>query len=109
MQTNEFWGVLQLMGHVRIAGKISEEERFGAKIGRIDIPREDGTFSTEYFGAGSIYRVQATTEEIARKIAAQSYDKPIHSYEMPKMHAALPEPSEDDSGEALVLDDEVVF
>lgn len=32
------WGIVELMGHVRLAGRVSEVERFGAKLGRIDIP-----------------------------------------------------------------------
>lgn len=27
------WAIVELMGHVRIAGRITEEERFGAKLG----------------------------------------------------------------------------
>jgi hypothetical protein len=32
------WAILELMGHVRMAGRVTEEERFGAKMGRIDVP-----------------------------------------------------------------------
>lgn len=31
------WAIVELMGHVRLAGYVTEEERFGAKLGRIDI------------------------------------------------------------------------
>ena len=33
------WAIVELMGHLRLAGLLSEEEHFGAKMGRIDIPR----------------------------------------------------------------------
>lgn len=33
------WAVVELMGHVRMAGRVTEEERFGAKVGRVDVPR----------------------------------------------------------------------
>jgi hypothetical protein len=33
--------ILELMGHVRMAGRVTEEERFGSKIGRIDVPKTD--------------------------------------------------------------------
>ncbi len=36
----ESWAVVELMGHVRMAGRVTEEERFGSKMGRIDIPNE---------------------------------------------------------------------
>ena len=33
----ETWAIVELMGHVRVAGFVTEEERFGVKLGRIDI------------------------------------------------------------------------
>ena len=62
------WCIVELMGHVRVAGMVSEEQRFGSTVGRIDIPQGD-TWVTQYFGGTSIYRVTPTTEEIARQIA----------------------------------------
>ncbi len=35
---SEQWAIVELMGHVKIAGRISEEEKFGGKLGRIDVP-----------------------------------------------------------------------
>lgn len=35
------WAILELMGHVKLAGFVTEEELFGGKIGRIDIPGAD--------------------------------------------------------------------
>lgn len=32
------WAIVELMGHVRIAGRLTEEEKFGSKMGRLDIP-----------------------------------------------------------------------
>ena len=37
-KTLEVWAIVELMGHVRIAGKLTEEERFGSKMGRLEIP-----------------------------------------------------------------------
>lgn len=85
----ESWAILELMGHVRLAGRVSEEERFGAKMGRIDIPRPDGTFVTQYFGGSSIYRMTPTTEEVARRVAQTCEPRPVHPWELPK---ALPDP-----------------
>jgi len=65
--TFEQWAILELMGHVKLAGLVTEEEHFGAKLGRIDIPNGDG-FTTQYFTGGSIYRLTPTTEEIARAV-----------------------------------------
>lgn len=40
VRMNEQWAILELMGHVRLSGRVSEEERFGCKLGRIDVPVE---------------------------------------------------------------------
>jgi hypothetical protein len=62
MSTEAFdsWVVLELMGHVRMAGRVTEEELFGAKIGRIDVPKAqsscpdcNGTGSVLPFESGS--------------------------------------------------------
>ena len=80
----EAWCIVELMGHVRMAGRVTEEERFGAKLGRVDVPREDGTFSTHYFGGGSVYRLTPTTEAVARSVAGNSQPAPVHSWELPR-------------------------
>lgn len=81
------WAILELMGHVRLAGRVTEEEMFGAKIGRIEIPHGED-FITQYFGGGSIYRLTPTTEEIARRVASHNTPEPVHPWEM----KALPAP-----------------
>lgn len=88
--TFEQWAILELMGHVRLAGKITEEEHFGSKLGRIDVPNDDGGFTTQFFGGNSIYRLTPTTEEIARSVAKSSQPAPVHSWELPR----LPSPKE---------------
>lgn len=106
----EVWAVLELMGHVKLAGKVTEEERFGSKMGRIDIPgivpcglldseshkiapdacpqcAGTGTverFSTQYFSGSSIYRLTPVTEEVARAVAANHKPQPISPWELPR-------------------------
>lgn len=89
--SNEFkeWCIVELLGHVRIAGQVSEVERFGTKMGRIDIPKADG-FTTQYFSGTSVYRLTPTTEEIARAVAERSQPQPVHRWEIPSL--AAPEP-----------------
>lgn len=106
----EIWAVVELMGHVRMAGKVSEEERFGAKMGRIEIPHREtcgmcsgqtteflqankctacggrgyhDTWTTQYFAGSAIYRISPVAEELARAVAAANKAAPINPYEMP--------------------------
>ena len=80
MSENESWAVVDLMGHVTIAGRITKPGEYGG-LWQIDIP-EDDTFRTEFFGSQSVYRVRMVSEEIARAYARPAfavleYDAPI--------------------------------
>lgn len=75
------WAILELLGHVKLAGRVTEEEHFGAKLGRIDIPTGDG-FTTQYFSGDSIYRLTPTTEAIARSVAVRNQPTPAHRWEL---------------------------
>lgn len=78
------WAILELMGHVKLAGFVTEEELFGGKMGRIDIPRGDGDEGavTQYFGGQTVYRLTPTSEEIARAFAARHQPRPVHTWEL---------------------------
>lgn len=92
------WGILELMGHVKVAGYVTEEELFGTKMGRIDIPSDDGLNVTQYFGGSSVYRLTPVTEDVARAYARANTRRPVEVW-----HLALPEqrpdPEEDDDWE----------
>jgi hypothetical protein len=91
----EFWAKVELLGHVTLGGRVCEVERFGAKLGRIDVPQEDGTFVTQFFSAASVYRITVVTEEVARLIGEQS-SPPISPWDLPSTRAALASPIEED-------------
>jgi len=97
------------MGHVRLAGKISEETKFSVAMGRIDIPKDlvGDEFTTQYFSGSSIYRLTPTTEEIARSIAKANQPTPVHRWELPQLKAAAGEVGvdiEDDEDEPEIGD-----
>lgn len=82
------------MGHVKTAGLISEQELFGTKLGRIDIPTEDGRMITQYFGGGSVYRLTPVSEAVARAFAARNVPRPVSIYDL---KLAAPEKEEDEN------------
>lgn len=81
-QTIETWGIVELMGHVRLSGRLSEENHFGSVLGRIDIPQLDGSMVTQYFSGSSVFRITPTSEQIARDIALSDKPKPIQVWEL---------------------------
>lgn len=98
METNAndnfgIWAILELMGHVKLAGFVTEEELFGSKMGRIDVPGEGSERVTQYFGGHTVYRLTPVTEEVARAFAARNRPRPVHVYEL-----QLPAPAERGEG-----------
>jgi hypothetical protein len=77
--TPQEWAIVEIMGHLRTAGRISEEDRFGAKLLRVDRPYttgEDETIWTTSFHTGTaIYQLRLCSEETAR-ITAQALGDP---------------------------------
>ena len=94
----DVWGVLEIMGHVRLAGRITEQAIGGAGMIRIDVPETDRAKSfTRFFGASSIYSITPTSEEVARGIAETLRAEPIRIYELPSaLQKMLPVPDRDD-------------
>lgn len=89
------WAVLELMGHRRIGGKVTEVEHFGAKMCRIDIPSRENTicgpkdvWTTQYYGGGSIYCLTPCSEDAARIAAKMSRPEPVHPWELPALPAS---------------------
>ncbi len=60
----EGYARLELMGHRSRYGLVSEEECFGIKMLRIDIPFPTGNV-TEFYGGASIYALTPVSREIA--------------------------------------------
>jgi hypothetical protein len=69
------WGIVEVMGHKRFAGRITEQQLAGSALVRVDVPAvttRRGEPCNEYsklIGVGSIYCITPTTEEVARKAA----------------------------------------
>jgi hypothetical protein len=76
----EQWGILELMGHQRTAGRLTEEMIAGSNLLRVDIPVNAHEFRTAYYGASAIYALHVTSEETARKAAGAMSTKPPYAY-----------------------------
>lgn len=59
------WAIVEIMGHRKHAGRVREEERFGVKMLRVDIPNEgdpEKGWTTHYYGGASIFSYTLTDE-----------------------------------------------
>jgi hypothetical protein len=72
------WAILEIFGHRKHAGRIREEERFGTKMLRIDIPIEGDPavkgWRSHYYSGGSIFSLSLTDE--ASVLAANAPYRP---------------------------------
>ncbi|MDD5081747.1 MAG: hypothetical protein PHU08_00095 [Dehalococcoidales bacterium] len=82
------WAILELMGHRRLAGLLTEVQIGGASFLRIDIPDKDGkTEASQLYAPGAVYCITPTSKEIAIAVAATSRPEPVSRWEL-----QLPEP-----------------
>lgn len=96
------WAVVELMGHRRIAGHVSEAAQYGTAMIRIDVPGEDGATITQFYGGNSIYCLSPVTEDVARAVARRNQPAPVSPYEVlpPRLPAPSSDINPDDLGDA---------
>lgn len=73
------WAAVEILGHRRHAGRIREEERFGAKLLRIDVPNNGDPaahgWTTHYYAPAALYGFAPCTREAALA-ANKPYEPP---------------------------------
>lgn len=72
------WVLLEVFGHRRHWGLLTEVERFGAKLARIDefLPDGEAPVATHFYAGGAIFSVTPVTEETARARASWNHPPP---------------------------------
>ena len=79
------WSIVEIFGHRRHAGRTREEEKFGAKLLRIDVPKKGDPIAngweTHYYGGASIFSFTPTDEATVMKIN-RPYES-AHAYRLP--------------------------
>ena len=91
----DFWAVLELMGHRRLAGHLTETQIAGAGFLRIDIPADgDQPAATQIYAPAAVYAITPVTEETARLVAATARPAPVQRWELP----AAPSADDDERG-----------
>jgi hypothetical protein len=81
----EGFAIVELMGHIRMAGRVREVEQYGTKMLAVDVPEvpDAGVKAfTSFVSGASLYRVTPTTEAIAIGIVRASRPRPVHPYDV---------------------------
>ncbi len=81
----EMWAIVELFGHQRVAGKVTEAEIGGCSFVRIDIPAvEDSQALTKFYGNGAIYSMTPVSEELVTAYVKRYKPAPLNVY-MPEI------------------------
>lgn len=67
------WCVLEQYGHRRFAGRVTEVELFGRRMGQIEVPKRDGTFEVVHFDGASVFALTEVGEERVRAELARRW------------------------------------
>jgi hypothetical protein len=96
MEKFELNAVVELFGHTKMAGKVTEQNIGVATFIRVDVPEttQQPKF-TRLLNPSAIYAINPVTEEVMNQMAEMITSKPIDSWdikEMQKKLLALKEP-----------------
>lgn len=98
----EHWCIVELMGHQRIAGKVTEQNLFGSALMRVDVPEIDGRAGfTKFYGATAIYAVTPVEERVAVALAKSFDVRPVDEWQLRALLPKPPQPlmPEEDDGD----------
>ncbi|TWU66468.1 hypothetical protein [Crateriforma conspicua] len=77
------WAIVDVMGHQRYVGKVTEQVVSGCGFVRVDIPAtSDQPAWTKLIGTGSIYAITPVSKEIAVTLAQRSGVAPVQPYQL---------------------------
>lgn len=82
-EKSDFWAIVELFGHQRIAGHVTEASVGGCQFVRVDIPAsgEKPAF-TRLLGQGAIYAINIVSEDVARMAASALRTEPVSVYDL---------------------------
>lgn len=112
MPSFESHAIVELMGHARIAGKVSEQVIAGAAMLRVDVPQTaEQTPFTKFYAPNAIYCITPVEEHIAQAAAERFQERPIQpwvlNFSAPQLVEKITVHPEDDWDEDLYdFDDE---
>lgn len=80
------FALVELFGHQRIVGRVTEATLAGGAFLRVDVPAFNGSPAfTRFYGPSAIYSLSPITEQIARDLMAQNRHEPVSRFDLPQL------------------------
>lgn len=78
--------LVELFGHQKIVGRVTEATLAGGAFIRVDVPAFNGAKAfTRFYGPSAIYSLNPVTEEIARGLMASYRNEPVSRFDLPQI------------------------
>jgi len=82
------WALVELFGHQKIVGRVTEATIGGCALLRVDVPADgDKQAYTKFYGNGAIYALTPVSEDVARRLLERVRPEPINRWELPLIAA----------------------
>lgn len=84
IETGRFkeWAVIEMFGHRKVAGLVTEVELAGATLLRVEVPGEPDV-KPQFVGGKSVYNLSLETEQRCRAYASRNPPEVLSRYELP--------------------------
>lgn len=86
------WCIVEVMGHSKYAGLVTEQAIGGCNFVRVDVPEIVGDSHTEprpaftkLLGQGSIFSITPTSEQVAREAAKSFRSRQFEVFDLPRL------------------------
>jgi hypothetical protein len=89
----EEWCLVELFGHQKIVGKVTEATLAGGALLRVDVPEIAGQQAfTRFYSPGAIYSINPISENVARGLMERYRNEPVSRFELPQIAEKVEEP-----------------
>src|SRR3990167_11451907 len=96
----QMYAMVELFGHAKIAGLVTEQVIAGQSFLRVDPPPLPGIPSfTRFFGPSAVYSLTPVSQDVAEAMAKVIQIKPVETYYLPASSSTSEDEDDDEEEE----------